>query len=39
VELVIPEVPKPIVTAPEVAAPPPVKRSLILRLIDKVKRL
>ncbi|MDH4207989.1 MAG: DUF4388 domain-containing protein [Anaerolineae bacterium] len=39
VELVIPEGPKTIVTATEVAAPPPVKRSLILRLIDKVKRM
>jgi hypothetical protein len=40
VELVIPEVPKKVPAEAEVAsAPPPVKRSLILRLIDKVRRM
>ena len=40
VELVIPGGPKEVPGASEaVSAPPPVKRSLILRLIDKVKRM
>jgi hypothetical protein len=40
VELVIPGAPKEFPAASEsVSAPPPVKRSLILRLIDKVKRM
>jgi hypothetical protein len=40
VELVMPEVPKKVAAEAEVAsAPPPVKRSLILRLIDKVRRM
>jgi hypothetical protein len=40
VELVLPEGPKPTPPASEaVSAPPPVKRSLILRLIDRVKRM
>jgi hypothetical protein len=40
VELVLPEAPKKASTASEVeSAPPPVKRNLILRLIDKVRRM
>jgi hypothetical protein len=40
VDLFIPEELKKVATASEVvSAPPPVKRSLILRLIDKVKRM
>lgn len=40
VELVMPQGPKKVPVASEVAsAPPPVKRSLILRLIDRVKRM